>query len=495
MINAQKGVTLLEMILVISLMAGGTLLAFWDKQTNLQLQKAQQVGSYIYQYNNAVRNFLAKNPDIASGSRSGTAWLKNTSCGGFLAIGSEYLPCSFPTASVATPIPFGRISFNTVIDATGVAPKRKLTATTVTEPFTLSRNGTPEVRSDLSAIAAIAAAAGGMTGYMTNASGGVTPYGATTDASFNSDPLTARITMVSSNRADNDIWLRTDGGNKMHASLAFEDADPLNRQILGTSRIQNLASQALYIGSPTGIAPISGAGVIVDANQEIIGNLRVRNSLTVDNGASVTGNVSVTNNVSAGGSISAAGNTTAGGAVVGQIFYDSNNTGFYLDPNNSSNLNALNANTINSNGRIRAGEYLDLAGVASENTGCGPNGLVGRDGDGKLLSCQSGYWRSNGALSGYAGSPGWAEVGGGMMIQWGLSDAPIGQNRCVTATFSTAFSGTPFSATANPLSASTGTNDSLTIQSYTSSNMIICQTGLADSGARYATYLVVGKMP
>jgi prepilin-type N-terminal cleavage/methylation domain-containing protein len=417
MINAQKGFTLLEMILVISLMAGGTLLAFWDKQTNLQLQKAQQVGSYIYQYNNAVRNFLAKNPDIASGSRSGTAWLKNTSCGGFLAIGSEYLPCSFPIASVATPIPFGRISFNTVIDATGVAPKRKLTATTITEPFTLSRNGTPEVRSDLSAVAAIAAAAGGMTGYKTDTSGGVTPYGATTDASFNSDPLTARITMVSSNRADNDIWLRTDGGNKMHASLAFEDADPLNRQILGTSRIQNLASQALYIGSPTGIAPISGAAVIVDANQETIGNLRVRNSLTVDNGASVTGNVTASNNISAGGSVSAAGNVTAsnnisagasisaagngniGGAVVSQIFYDSNNTGFYLDPNNTSNLNALQTNSINSNGRIRAGEFLDLAGVASENTGCAPNGLIGRDWQGKLLSCQSGIWKGGTATA------------------------------------------------------------------------------------------------
>jgi len=104
-------------------------------------------------------------------------------------------------------------------------------------------------------------------------------------------------------------------------------------------------------------------------------------------------------------------------------------------------------------------------------------------------------WAGAGSLEGYANTPGWAEIGGGLMLQWGLSDAAIGQNRCVTATFSKPFSGTPFSATATPYGAGTGTNDSLTTQSYTPSNMTICQTGLADSGARFATYLVVGRKP
>ncbi len=81
------------------------------------------------------------------------------------------------------------------------------------------------------------------------------------------------------------------------------------------------------------------------------------------------------------------------------------------------------------------------------------------------------------------------------MLQWGFSDVPIGRNQCTTATFSRPFNGLPFSATATPYSAGAGTNDSLTTQSYSSGHMVICQTGLADSGARYATYLVVGRKP
>ena len=112
-----------------------------------------------------------------------------------------------------------------------------------------------------------------------------------------------------------------------------------------------------------------------------------------------------------------------------------------------------------------------------------------------ILVCQSGVWAGAGSLGGFANNPGWAEIGGGLMLQWGLSDSAIGANKCVTATFAKPFNGAPFSATANPYSAGTGTNDNLTTQSYTASNMVICQTGLADSGARYATYLVVGRKP
>lgn len=81
------------------------------------------------------------------------------------------------------------------------------------------------------------------------------------------------------------------------------------------------------------------------------------------------------------------------------------------------------------------------------------------------------------------------------MIQWGMSSAPIGQNQCVPAYFSRSFSGAPFSATATPYNAGIKTNHSLTTQSYSSSGMTICQTGLADGGAIYATFIVLGRMP
>ncbi|WP_454869854.1 shufflon system plasmid conjugative transfer pilus tip adhesin PilV [Pseudomonas putida] len=55
------------------------------------------------------------------------------------------------------------------------------------------------------------------------------------------------------------------------------------------------------------------------------------------------------------------------------------------------------------NGRVRAGEYLEVAGVASEGSGCAPAGLIGRDAYGGLLSCKNGMWQSN-AGSVYASS-------------------------------------------------------------------------------------------
>nr|WP_280971262.1 shufflon system plasmid conjugative transfer pilus tip adhesin PilV [Cupriavidus gilardii]WDE72522.1 hypothetical protein [Cupriavidus gilardii] len=51
---------------------------------------------------------------------------------------------------------------------------------------------------------------------------------------------------------------------------------------------------------------------------------------------------------------------------------------------------------ISSWGRVRSGEYMQIDGVANENWGCSPNGLVGRDGPGALLSCQNGIWKKLG---------------------------------------------------------------------------------------------------
>lgn len=48
--------------------------------------------------------------------------------------------------------------------------------------------------------------------------------------------------------------------------------------------------------------------------------------------------------------------------------------------------------TIESVGRIKVGEYLHLNGQATLNAKCTPNGLVGRDSAGKMLSCVSSKW-------------------------------------------------------------------------------------------------------
>lgn len=413
----QRGLTLLEMMLVIGLLSVGMLLSFYSKQAELEQLKAQTLGAQLFQYNNAVRNYLANNNSIGAGTRTGTAWLKNTSCGGTLAMGAEYLPCSFPAASSVSPIKPGFVSLSTSIQVTGVAPNRKITATSVTSPFKMLNAGVLQVRSDLAGLAAITAAAGHLPG--STGSGFTT----TTDASFSSNPLDATITMLASNNATQDVWLRTDGGNSMHAPLTFDSSDSNNRQIVGASRIQNLAAEALYLGRNSGVAAISGAGVVIDTNTEIIGQLRVRNNLIVDNGANVAGsvvasanlhaggNVTATSNIAAGGGVSAATtvsagtNVSAGSALLGQIFYDSNNTGYYVDPSATSNVNALVAQSVNaqsvaaqnvtSRGRLSANEYVEIGGVAVEGAGCAPNGLLGRNASGMAISCKDGVWASS----------------------------------------------------------------------------------------------------
>lgn len=454
MTTNRKGFTLLELLLVIGLLAVMTLLSFYEKQTDLEQARARQVGGYLYQYNNAVRSALAQGMVPATSTKQGTAWLKNSTCGGVLAVGKELLPCDFPAATTIDPIKFGRLSLSTAVVVSGAAPSKKYQATTMTSPFTLtSPSGASNLRADLAGIASLSAAAALTSGYQVGGSGGLSPFTATTDSSYKSDPLSGVITIVSSNTADNDVWLRTDGGNKMHATLNFDAVNPADRMIVGASTIQNIAGQVLRIGAGSGLTPVTGAGVVIDSTTEVLGDFKVRRTLVVDNGMSVTGDVVASGAVKAGtnieangnavvagslttggyiqangnllteanmtahgnisangyitsnGSMTAAGNITANGALVAQIFYDSNDTGYYVDPHATSNLNALAANYINSNGRVRAAEFLELGGLAVEGTGCSPNGLVGRDEDGALLTCKTGVWRgAGGAASVLTGS-------------------------------------------------------------------------------------------
>jgi len=340
----QQGVTLLELILVLALMSFATMLSFYERQADLEQSRARQVGGLLYQFNNAIRAAMAQGLITGTTTKIGADWLRSVSCGGEQPIGKEFLPCEFPSATVVAPITFGRLTLSTNIVVTGTAPDRKYKSTTTTTPFTLfGRAGSPEVRADLAGVSTLAAAAAMASGFGVN-SGGLSPYTATTDASYKSDPKTGVISIISSNSANNDVWLRTDGGNKMHATLGFDGADPVDRQINGASSIQNFAGQVLHIGSGSALSPVTGAGVVIDSSSEVLGDFRIRSGLVVDNSAAVTGNITATGNIGANGAVSA------------QVFYDSNNSAYYLDPNNTSNVNSINAGgSIAAGGNISAG--------------------------------------------------------------------------------------------------------------------------------------------
>lgn len=399
----QRGVTLIELILVVGLMSAMTMLTFFEKQYDLEQAKARTVGGQLFQYNNAVRSALAKNPPMTSVTYTGSAWLKSSACGGMLSNGEEYLPCDFPLATGTNPIPFGHLALTTVVAVTGNAPDKKVTATTSTSAFSVADSGLMRVRSDLAGIAVLSAASAVGTGVQ-NISGGATPVAATTDSRFNSDPLTGVMTFVSSNTAANDIWLRTDGSNSMHSSIVFDSADPYSRQILGASVIQNIAGHALHLGTGSGLSAVTSAGVIVDSSAEILGAFRVRDSLAVDGATTITGKLTANGGIStsnivadgyvvAGGDMYSSGNITSSVALYGQIFYDSNDTSYYVDPNATSNFNSVYSNSFHARGRIKTEEYIEIGGLAVEGSGCQLPGLFGRGSSGALLSCKDGAWR------------------------------------------------------------------------------------------------------
>ncbi|WP_395763372.1 shufflon system plasmid conjugative transfer pilus tip adhesin PilV [Escherichia coli] len=54
----------------------------------------------------------------------------------------------------------------------------------------------------------------------------------------------------------------------------------------------------------------------------------------------------------------------------------------------------VSGGTVRSEGRLSTGEYLQLDKTATAGTSCSPDGLVGRDSTGAILSCQSGVWQN-----------------------------------------------------------------------------------------------------
>lgn len=367
----QQGVTLLELILVIALMAFITLLGFQAKQLEMDQRRAKEIGGQLFTYNNAIRNWFSHNmaPSNLTQTKVGTTWLKPNSCGGSSGRPEGYLPCSFPDATTDKPIPYGRLVLTTQLTRTYTAAQgSQFRAVTTTTPLTLSSFRNPSVvRSDLAGLAALTAASGGM--IMDS------PMPATSDASFSTAVGTGIITMEASSLAEMDAWLRTDGGNTMSNNLRFnESRDRLLRQIRSTSRVQAMAGEVLYLGNASGnfnnfpAAPLANERVVVDANTRIYGSLRTNGAITALSGdiAAQSGNVSASANVSAGRDVTAgrdmnatrsvnAGQYVTAGLdvqasrdVIGNRFIDRNNTDYLVDPHATSRLETVGVRTLES---------------------------------------------------------------------------------------------------------------------------------------------------
>ncbi|WP_274644060.1 type II secretion system protein [Pseudomonas serbica] len=368
----QRGFTLLELILAVSLTMFALMLNFSSKTGDLQIDQARQTGHVLLEYTNALRKWIAANPSQPV-DQFGSNWLKPASCGGLSAI--EYLPCSFPAATTAVPIPGGMVSIKTSITVAGIAPKEFTTATLQVSPYQVMTVGGAAARSDLSGVAALVVAAGNRLANQ--------PQFSSTHLSVNSDPKTGAINIVARTNPSDDAWIRTDGKSSLHVPLVMSGPTLASRMITGVSRIQNLVGQPLVIGNSSAktatLLPVVGAGVIVSADVEQMGRLYVQNGIRSNAGLTSAQTALQVNH----GDIS-----VKTGKAIGSQLIDADNAAYTLNPSASSRLNRLNVS-----GKITSATPVLFQGIKSDGTPCTANGAMGVNAKYEMVSCQEGKWK------------------------------------------------------------------------------------------------------
>lgn len=383
--KSQKGVTLVELILVIGIISFISVIDMEKKRNELEQKQARILGIQLMEYNNAARAWLASNVGATNSHKTGSLWLKHKSCGGPNDV--SYLDCDFPEATKTSPLPIGLISLDTSITTSGTEPNQITEIRTITSPYSLTGG---DIRSDLAGVASLIGAASNYSGN--NATS------LTADSSFSSSPESGVITMTVRNNGFDDPWLRTDGSNLMNSNLKFNDKkSESKREIHNSSRIQNIVGQALKIGNLDGGE--LGYSVVVDAKLEVLGGLLVNKSAKFNSTMEVSGDLyarqdlKVTTNISAGGGIFATKDIETKSNMIADRFIDSDNNLFYVDPSKTTNLSTLNLkNELQVDGIATLNDSLVLNKIVSKGANCSPNGSLARDLKGKALSCQSGRW-------------------------------------------------------------------------------------------------------
>ena len=409
----QAGFTLVEIMLVMAVAAVMTSLKMQDEKLEMEQLKARKLGATeLFVYNLGVQKYVSS----ISGTRpapgdypkvyTGVDWLKNTACpSGTGTASSDFVPCPFLSNSGGRTT-LGAMTFETTIDydaATGYTARTVLSQMAGTAAGE-SNSGTL----GLAALVASGAFIGSDASATAGGSGGsiiycpdINPMPAGMAAICDTPTTQERdqIVMIVNTNGANDNWLRVDHGNVMSHAIEFNetagavpatDADlalshPTMRQIRNVAQIYNVApsagggTQNLIIGNNTGediesnpatyLTLIENA-VIIDADQEIVGQLIVQNGITVNTGGvttqsgdftALTGGLTVDRDiVSANGNANINGWITAGGditstngdieATTGVVratrFEDTDAAGFNVDPSGNSRLTNVEARNL-----------------------------------------------------------------------------------------------------------------------------------------------------
>ena len=353
--KTDKGVSLLEVLLVIGIMVMVIPKVYENIENHLNNVRWQNAAEHANTYNTAVRNYVADNAStLLAGS------LPKTITPATL-IQKGYLKSGFSESN------FGQSYI------TGIAKNSK---TSRLEALTCSNGGQSLSEAGMRSVASMIE---GLGGYINSSKQAIGAGGGWSDtpSNYGLNCATGHIAMalVGADLQESDrlyrysITNRPDL-NRMHTAI---DMNSNNLNNVGTLN-GNTAALSGDISARNGT--FSGA---------ISGNTATTNGdITSNNGWLVTKN-------SKGWM-----NSTYGG---GWYMSDSswlrsvNNKGIYTG-------GQVKGGTVRADGRLYTGEYLQLEKTATAGASCSPNGLVGRDSTGAILSCQSGVWRTSGSSNG-----------------------------------------------------------------------------------------------
>ncbi|EAV1018982.1 shufflon system plasmid conjugative transfer pilus tip adhesin PilV [Salmonella enterica subsp. enterica serovar Newport] len=417
----NKGFSLLELTLVLSI---GTVIAFvkfQDMKTNQENMMADTVGNQIKQVGEAVNRYISIHYDrlstlSSSSSQSSDPGPRTCSSNGCeityqTLVNEGFLPVGY------TGVNMQKSSYKIMLKRSGTAPNYVINGLiTTTSPWLEGGRYRYDLLGKAMQIAGIDS---GMTKSAALVSG---LQGAWTETSSAFNNITAAGLLayrVGYDSSMYSVYLRRDGTLPMTGNLNMGNQDINNaRNITAAGTI---TTNTLHSTGDTNIGVNLNVGGNAQVNGTINSNNTVSGTTLTSRGETYTQNwfrtmgdggvyfqkwgggwnMIDTNTIQAyggkniqtsagiyGGYLKSTGNIDANGTL---------NTA-YVWASGNVNSNYIHSNgNIDANGRLSAGEYLQLNGVAVSGGGCSPNGLQGRTSTGQLLSCVNGVWQGTGS--------------------------------------------------------------------------------------------------
>lgn len=499
--RSKKGFTLIELGISMGIMGSLAVVGAQDEQFETTQVEARILGNEIFQYNAAVSRYIAANAGDGTvvGTRVGSDWLKGSSCSGGLA-SEDFLACDLiPDNRTLKYHSQPRTTISYSVDG-------DMSARTVWDTI-VGESGKPD--SMVMGTAALVASGNYISQYDDVASGYQSPTVYCPDLGTVSASISVicganRNAIVSTANVTSTVepWLRTDHANTMRHAIEFDPDGDLTtaadlqsvenradqswlRQMVGVARLYNgtgAGGQSLVLGGLTGNAIYSDAylasnsllngAVVMDGNAAVMNDIYGKANAFIEGDVrSATGDlVADTGDILADsgqvrgayvrslGDVRADGNIRAGSNTYAQRYYDSNDTGYYVDADSTSRLGSVDADDVASRGEVKGTLFRDVNNTAryvnpssrsvvdsitaagdvratrfydqnntyyftdpsstsrinsmdvrnrltvrnhiyltrsvSQNGWCSPNGLVARFSNGALASCASNRWKS-----------------------------------------------------------------------------------------------------